>query len=793
MTEGARTLKTIGGFEILGRLGQGGMGAVYKARHPRTETEVAIKVILKALAGREEVKERFRREIRAMARVEHPNVVRILDSGEEDGNAWYAMQLVDGIDLATLYEKKGAQKPALVQQIAAGLLSAMEALHGAGILHRDLKPHNVMLDRSGRPIVMDLGLTKLADTETMTKTGALIGSPRYMPPELLEGRRPDERSDLYQVGLILWEVAAGSIAVKGSDFHEVSARILTGQVARIEDQVPGFPRLLAQVIHRLIAPDAAARFQSASEALAALAGEIPVDAPAAPPPIPAPAVAGPGPAPGADARLAPTPVPTGGTGTQAFPTMGKTTAPEGVVSASTLAARAGLAVAGILGLAAGWALSGRGTPPPPEAIEIVAGVRRVAAVWRGGAGNRVRLVAEDASGRASSFPSFGPAEVQPDGEGRARLVLDGLDGNREYTAWLEYEGGRSLARTVRTLEGFVRDGFPRLVGRPGGLALEVRLASPAAVSLSFSRKGGGAATASSPQGLDHLLPLDDLDLSREDGRIQIALEEDGVTQDPAPDPIPLARLLAREATELASRIGEPEVRKIVGDLERLYRVDKERTGEKTRELLGTLPVVPALARFATLAGPFFAAAALPPAARREAVNALEALRRIERCSAQAGVELLPSPGSLLGGAYGPDEADGGRWETVPLFTEEKILVGLKDLWIEKLPINRIQEIALAMPKAPEPPPRRARLAFDLGGRPRLKRSTYLKVAFPGGLTMALLTPARGEETTEWYRRGFDPRDLVPDAGPIKVTLHDIFDNVVGGEISVRRIELEWLR
>lgn len=420
----SRAAPEIAGYKIVKPLGKGGMGAVYQAIHPRTGAEVAIKVILRNLKTRGEVRERFRREVKAMAMVEHPNLVRVLEAGEDDGNLFFVMTYVDGVDLASYTRKKGALKPSLVRKIALGLFSALQALHEKGILHRDLKPHNVMLDRTGRPILMDLGLTKVEGMATLTKTGALIGSPRYLPPEVLNGEGTDVRSDLYQAGLILLECATGETAVPGETFQEVTSRILAGTIPQVRERNPEFPAALGDLIEVCLALDLEDRIPSAQHAidllegridLLEISGEINTRKQAKvrlPPPPKAPAAAP------KDPRPEPVPPPRPGLGARLWIPLG------------------------VLGLVAGaWYTSPRKSAHQVQGLRFLLEPEVLEARWKGGPPGGVRLVARGPGGREITGLDGPWTLPSQDPDGTRWLKLGALPAGKEVEVLLRFQDG----------------------------------------------------------------------------------------------------------------------------------------------------------------------------------------------------------------------------------------------------------------------------------------------------------------------------------------------------------------
>ena len=196
-------------YRIDALLGQGGMGAVYKAEDLKLERLVAVKTIRSEFARDRQAMLRFKQELILAREVTHPNVVRLYDIGQADGIDFITMEFVEGDDLGTLLDRRGkipaAEAADIVKQICAGL----QAAHAKGIIHRDLKPGNIMRDQSGRVVVMDFGLARTLETEGMTMSGALVGTFEYMSPEQARGAQLDARSDLYTVGLIFYELLTG--------------------------------------------------------------------------------------------------------------------------------------------------------------------------------------------------------------------------------------------------------------------------------------------------------------------------------------------------------------------------------------------------------------------------------------------------------------------------------------------------------------------------------------------------------------------------------------------------------
>ena len=252
-------------YEILQLLGQGGMGAVYRARDREVDRMVALKVIRPELAGRPEILQRFKQELILARQVTHRNVIRIYDLGEADGIKFITMQFIEGQDLKSLLIQKGKctveEAVGIIQQVCL----ALEAAHAEGVVHRDLKPQNIMLDKQGKVTVMDFGIARSVEFGGMTQTGALMGTPEYMSPEQVRGEEVDARSDLFTLGIIFCELLTGKMpyqadTVMGTMFKR------TKEPATPPAQLdPSVPRAVSEVVTRCLEMDSKHRYQSAAE------------------------------------------------------------------------------------------------------------------------------------------------------------------------------------------------------------------------------------------------------------------------------------------------------------------------------------------------------------------------------------------------------------------------------------------------------------------------------------------------------------------------------------------------
>src|SRR5271154_237643 len=197
-------------YEILKQLGEGGMGTVYKVRDRELDRVVAMKVIRLELAQTDEALNRFKQELIIARQVTHRNVSRIYDLAEADGVKFITMEFVEGQSLANLVQQKGKLAPKEAAGIIVQVCRALEVAHAEGVIHRDLKPQNIMVDAHGKVIVMDFGIARSLQIGSMTQTGVVLGTPAYMSPEQAKGEELDARSDLFSLGIIFYELLTGA-------------------------------------------------------------------------------------------------------------------------------------------------------------------------------------------------------------------------------------------------------------------------------------------------------------------------------------------------------------------------------------------------------------------------------------------------------------------------------------------------------------------------------------------------------------------------------------------------------
>lgn len=273
-------------YTILETLGRGGMATVYRARHQTLNREVALKVLDPDQAGA--MAARFDREARNAAKLSHSGCVRVFDYGAGvDGSRFIAMDLLDGPTLREEIDARGQFSIGRATWVAGELLRALAHAHENGVLHRDVKPENVMFSARNDVVLIDFGLSRIEDDAALTAVGTCIGSPSYLSPERLLGQDYDERADLYSVGVILYELIAGRRPVLGEGALEIAVRQIDEEPEPIVWLREDVPLELGSVIHRALAKDPKNRFASAGEMLAAM--ELALRrATAALPPQPAP-------------------------------------------------------------------------------------------------------------------------------------------------------------------------------------------------------------------------------------------------------------------------------------------------------------------------------------------------------------------------------------------------------------------------------------------------------------------------------------------------------------------------
>jgi serine/threonine protein kinase/tetratricopeptide (TPR) repeat protein len=275
--------QTISHYRILEQLGAGGMGVVFKAQDNRLERAVALKFLPENLAQQPQALERFRREARAASALNHPGICTIYDVGEQDGQAFIAMEFIDGETLRSHIQGRPLPGEELLE-LGIQIAEALDAAHAEGIIHRDIKPANIFVTKRGRAKVLDFGLAKLvpkgianadadsaaAASDPTSAVGIISGTPCYMSPEQIRGDDLDARTDIFSLGLVLYEMATGSQAFRGGSGGAIIEAILTRPPASVRSINPNLPPRLEAIIEKALHKDRGLRYQHAAELLADL-------------------------------------------------------------------------------------------------------------------------------------------------------------------------------------------------------------------------------------------------------------------------------------------------------------------------------------------------------------------------------------------------------------------------------------------------------------------------------------------------------------------------------------------
>jgi len=268
--------KTLGRFRITDKLGAGGMGEVYKARDTRLDRTVAIKVLPAAVAKDADLRSRFEREARSISSLNHPNICTLYEFDSSEGNDFLVLEYIEGETLASKLDK-GALKLEDALRIAAQIADALDAAHRHGIIHRDLKPGNIMLTKSGAKL-LDFGLAKFraevtpskeeflpSRTLTVTTKGTILGTLQYMAPEQLEAKDVDARTDIFALGLVIYEMVTGKKAFEAKSQASLIAAILERDPPPMTERQPLTPPSLERVVRACLAKDPDERWQSAAD------------------------------------------------------------------------------------------------------------------------------------------------------------------------------------------------------------------------------------------------------------------------------------------------------------------------------------------------------------------------------------------------------------------------------------------------------------------------------------------------------------------------------------------------
>lgn len=257
-------------YEIIETLGQGGMGKVYKAYDRKVGEVVALKLIRPEISVNDKAIERFKNELKFARKISHRNVCRMHDIGEEGFFRYITMEYVSGEDLKRFIRRAGTLSAGKAIHIAKQVVEGLAEAHRLGVVHRDLKPQNIMIDQDGNARIMDFGIARFADAEGMTGSGVMIGTPEYMSPEQAELKDVDARADIYSLGVVLYEMTSGRVPFEGETPLSVAMKHKTEKARDVREINPLVPPGLAAIIAKCMEKSPAARFQTTDELFAEL-------------------------------------------------------------------------------------------------------------------------------------------------------------------------------------------------------------------------------------------------------------------------------------------------------------------------------------------------------------------------------------------------------------------------------------------------------------------------------------------------------------------------------------------
>src|SRR4051812_34352201 len=260
-----------GRYRVIKRLGSGGMADVYRAEDEQLGRQVALKLLYRHLAEDVSFVERFRREASSAAGLQHPSIVSIFDRGEWDGTYYIAMELIRGRTLKDVIRERGPAPADAAVDIVLQILRAARFAHQRGVVHRDIKPHNVLIDEEGRVKVADFGIAR-AGASDMTETGSVMGTAQYLSPEQAQGKPVDARSDLYSIGIVLYEMLTGTVPFDGESPVTVALKQVSEAPVPPRVRNPEVPATLDAVVMRAMEKDPARRYQTADAFIEALLG-----------------------------------------------------------------------------------------------------------------------------------------------------------------------------------------------------------------------------------------------------------------------------------------------------------------------------------------------------------------------------------------------------------------------------------------------------------------------------------------------------------------------------------------
>ncbi len=261
-------MEQIGKYKVIGELGKGAMGIVYKARDPDINREVAIKLIRFDMipddADKEDTVKRFIREAQSAGNLHHPNIITIYEVGRENDQTFIVMQYVDGYSLKEAISSGKRFSPAEVIDLMTRMCDALDFAHQKKIVHRDIKPGNILLDKQGRPFIVDFGVARV-EMSTMTQSGAIVGTPSYMSPEQIMGNTVDARADIFSLGVIIYEMLTGKRPFEGDHITTIVYKIMNEEPQSIREMKRGLPEGFEHIIKKALAKNPQQRYQTCQQ------------------------------------------------------------------------------------------------------------------------------------------------------------------------------------------------------------------------------------------------------------------------------------------------------------------------------------------------------------------------------------------------------------------------------------------------------------------------------------------------------------------------------------------------
>src|SRR5487761_2032134 len=260
-------ISQLGRYEVISELGQGAMGVVYKARDPLIDRIVAIKTINLGLAQeeKEEYEARFYQEAKAAGRLNHPNIVTIYDVGKSGDIAYIAMEFLQGCELRDILREERMMPVDKVLDMVAQVASGLAYAHEHEIVHRDIKPSNIMVIRDGHVKLPDFGIARMASSAVRTQTGMVLGSPKYMSPEQVMGKEIDQRSDIFSLGVMLYEMLTGQAPFNGDNVNAIMYQTLNTVPAQPNSVNTSVPEMLNFIVAKALAKGVDDRYQDAKD------------------------------------------------------------------------------------------------------------------------------------------------------------------------------------------------------------------------------------------------------------------------------------------------------------------------------------------------------------------------------------------------------------------------------------------------------------------------------------------------------------------------------------------------